>query len=335
MAAAAVVGAAASRRGVSLATAFPRLASTLSASTAEVSTGASRPPSRVRPTPALPRLASLTTLTPPKISTICPTPRSTVPSSGGSAITAFVSGVGPSPFLRSPSSVVPPRGVSTSTPSVPSRAFASGARGDDEEDEATSGGRRRRKKRWDPTATESGEDMDEQQQQQHLSEMKAMLDPRAHVAGDIVGMPLDVLVAALHQENGRDLCVINVPPELNYVDYFVVVTGSSTRHLRAMAEYTHSLYKYLKMTEYEHVRIEGHNTDDWMCIDFGNIVVHFMLEDVRERLELEKLWTLREDDDQLSSIPCETFPLEFVGDPTEFFKQEVLAKKTTPHAPLG
>ncbi|XP_078448650.1 mitochondrial assembly of ribosomal large subunit protein 1 [Lampetra planeri] len=318
------MAAAVSRRGVSLAAALPRLA----AST--VFTGVSRPPR------ALPRLASLATLTPPKISTIPTMHRSAVPSRC-SAVAVFVSGVSPNPFLRSPSSVVPPRGASTSTPSGPSRAFSSGARGDDEEDddEATSG-RRRRKKIWDPTATESGEDMDEQQQQQqHLSEMEAMLDPRAHVAGDIVGMSLDVLVAALHQENGRDLCVINVPPELNYVDYFVVVTGSSTRHLRAMAEYTHSLYKYLKMTKYEHVRIEGHDTDDWMCIDFGNIVVHFMLEDVRERLELEKLWTLREDDDQLSSIPCETFPLEFVGDPTEFFKQEVLTKKTTPHAPFG
>lgn len=46
----------------------------------------------------------------------------------------------------------------------------------------------------------------------------------------------------------------------------------------------------------------------------GNIVVHFMLPETREVYELEKLWTLRNYDEQLKSIPVETLPEDFIYD---------------------
>ena len=45
------------------------------------------------------------------------------------------------------------------------------------------------------------------------------------------------LVTVLREENGRDICVIAVPKEMNYVDHLVLVTGRSTRHITALAEY--------------------------------------------------------------------------------------------------
>ncbi|XP_056375771.1 mitochondrial assembly of ribosomal large subunit protein 1 isoform X2 [Hyla sarda] len=71
------------------------------------------------------------------------------------------------------------------------------------------------------------------------------------------------------------------------------------------------LYKFLKGESDPHVHLEGKDTDDWMCIDFGNIVVHFMLPETRETYELEKLWTLRSHDDQLSEMADEVLPLDF------------------------
>ncbi|OCT75744.1 mitochondrial assembly of ribosomal large subunit protein 1 [Xenopus laevis] len=122
---------------------------------------------------------------------------------------------------------------------------------------------------------------------------------------------IETLVGLLRQENAKDLCVIRVPPELKYTDHFVVVSGFSTRHIQAMAQYALKVYKYLKREDEPHVQIEGADTDDWMCIDFGNIVVHFMLPETREKYELEKLWTLRSYDDQLSQIAPEVLPSDF------------------------
>ncbi|XP_023131277.2 mitochondrial assembly of ribosomal large subunit protein 1 [Amphiprion ocellaris] len=125
---------------------------------------------------------------------------------------------------------------------------------------------------------------------------------------------LDVLVSLLRQENAVDLCVIKIPEHIKYAEYFIVVSGVSPRHLRAMALYAIKVYKYLKKDGDPNVKIEGKDAEDWMCIDFGNMVVHFMMPETREVYELEKLWTLRGYDEQLRSMPDETLPEDFMFD---------------------
>ncbi|XP_068180700.1 mitochondrial assembly of ribosomal large subunit protein 1 [Antennarius striatus] len=125
---------------------------------------------------------------------------------------------------------------------------------------------------------------------------------------------LDVLVSLLRQENAVDICVIRVPEQIKYAEYFIVVSGISVRHLRAMAFYTVKVYKFLKKKGEPNVKIEGKDAEDWICIDFGNMVVHFMLPETREVYELEKLWTLRSYDEQLKNIPAETLPKDFIYD---------------------
>ncbi|XP_064531086.1 mitochondrial assembly of ribosomal large subunit protein 1 isoform X2 [Pseudopipra pipra] len=123
---------------------------------------------------------------------------------------------------------------------------------------------------------------------------------------------IDFVVALLRQENAKDICVIQPPPEIKYCDYFIIVSGSSTRHLHAMAQYMLKMYKHLKEESDPHTQIEGKETDDWLCIDFGNIVVHFMLPEAREVYELEKLWTLGPYDDQLTQMTPQSLPEDFI-----------------------
>ncbi|XP_040900396.1 mitochondrial assembly of ribosomal large subunit protein 1 [Toxotes jaculatrix] len=125
---------------------------------------------------------------------------------------------------------------------------------------------------------------------------------------------LDVLVSLLRQENAVDICVIEVPDQIKYAEYFIVVSGVSPRHLRAMALYAIKVYKFLKKDGDPNVKIEGKDAEDWMCIDFGNMVVHFMMPETRDIYELEKLWTLRKYDEQLRSMPAEILPEDFVYD---------------------
>ncbi|XP_013890118.1 mitochondrial assembly of ribosomal large subunit protein 1 [Austrofundulus limnaeus] len=125
---------------------------------------------------------------------------------------------------------------------------------------------------------------------------------------------VSVLVSLLRQENAMDLCVIKLPEYFNYADYFVVATGFSPRHIRAMALYTVKVYKFLKKEKDPHVKIEGKDSENWICIDFGGIVVHYMVQETRELYELEKLWTLRAYDEQLQKIPSEKLPEDFILD---------------------
>ncbi|XP_072536049.1 mitochondrial assembly of ribosomal large subunit protein 1 [Salminus brasiliensis] len=125
---------------------------------------------------------------------------------------------------------------------------------------------------------------------------------------------LDVMVSLLRQENAEDICVIKVPEELRYTEFFIIVSGSSTRHLKAMALYAIKVYKFMKRDCDPQVHLEGKDAEDWMCIDFGSMVVHFMLPESRATYELEKLWTLRSYDEQLRSIPTQRIPADFIYD---------------------
>nr|XP_010306647.1 PREDICTED: mitochondrial assembly of ribosomal large subunit protein 1 [Balearica regulorum gibbericeps] len=103
---------------------------------------------------------------------------------------------------------------------------------------------------------------------------------------------IDFVVALLRQENAKDICVIQLPPEIKYCNYFIIVSGSSTRHLHAMAHYM------LKMEKGP--------------LQLGSIVMHFMLPETREVYELEKLWTLGSYDDQLAQITPQSLPEDFI-----------------------
>ncbi|XP_028326980.1 mitochondrial assembly of ribosomal large subunit protein 1 [Gouania willdenowi] len=130
---------------------------------------------------------------------------------------------------------------------------------------------------------------------------------------------IDVLVSLLRQENAVDLCVIKVPEHIKYAQYFIVASGVSPRHLRAMALYAIKVYKFLKTKADPNATIEGKDAEDWLCIDFGTMVMHLMLPQTRETYELDKLWTLSIYDEQLKKIPAETIPEDFVLD-LEFTK---------------
>ncbi|XP_008283934.1 mitochondrial assembly of ribosomal large subunit protein 1 [Stegastes partitus] len=123
---------------------------------------------------------------------------------------------------------------------------------------------------------------------------------------------LDVVVSLLRQENAVDICVIKIPEHIKYAEYLIVVSGMSPRHIRAMALYAVKVYKFLKKKGDPHVKTEGKDAEDWMCVDFGKVVVHFMLPETREVYELEKLWTLRGYDEQLKNMPDETLPEDFM-----------------------
>lgn len=46
---------------------------------------------------------------------------------------------------------------------------------------------------------------------------------------------VEEMVAVLEDENGVDIKVIDIPPEIRFVDHMVVVSAKSLRHMRAMA----------------------------------------------------------------------------------------------------
>ena len=72
-------------------------------------------------------------------------------------------------------------------------------------------------------------------------------------------------------------------------DFFVVATANSEPHLNALAGYierqVREVYQLRKLSAGDDSASGG-----WALIDFGDVIVHLMLPEIREKYQLETLW---------------------------------------------
>ncbi|XP_069698294.1 mitochondrial assembly of ribosomal large subunit protein 1 [Periplaneta americana] len=103
---------------------------------------------------------------------------------------------------------------------------------------------------------------------------------------------IEDLVDVLRNERLEDIFVVSLPEEFKYVDYIVVVTAKSVRHMSAVAEFVRKVYKK-KRHSYDLIpKIEGKNCKDWMALDLGNIALHIFSRKARPVYDLESLWAI-------------------------------------------
>ena len=86
---------------------------------------------------------------------------------------------------------------------------------------------------------------------------------------------------------GEQITVLNVSSKTDIADNLIIATGRSQRHLKAIAEH---ICEAMKKVSFFPLGVEGAGADDWVLIDFGDIVVHIMSPSARELYALERLW---------------------------------------------
>lgn len=100
------------------------------------------------------------------------------------------------------------------------------------------------------------------------------------------------IVKFLDDKKAVDIKVLKVGELTVVSDYFVVANGTSTTHIKALADEVD-----FQMGELgEQGRLEG-KASDWLLIDFGDVIVHVFLPDSREHYNLERLWADAEEID--------------------------------------
>lgn len=71
-------------------------------------------------------------------------------------------------------------------------------------------------------------------------------------------------------------------------DIFLVATGTSTRHVKTLAQEIE--YQLKEQMDYSPVRREGLDASRWVLLDYGDIVIHVFDEETRAYYNLERLW---------------------------------------------
>ena len=98
---------------------------------------------------------------------------------------------------------------------------------------------------------------------------------------------LKLSLSALNEVKGRDISCLEVSELTDFTDIMLIVTGNTTRQVRALAD---SLVVSAKKNDVEILGVEGYSEGDWTLVDLGDLVVHIMLPETRKFYDLEKLW---------------------------------------------
>lgn len=87
----------------------------------------------------------------------------------------------------------------------------------------------------------------------------------------------------------KDPVEIDVRGKSSVADYMVVVSGTSTRHVKSIAD---EVVRFAKNIDVMPLGVEGEREAEWVLVDLGDVIVHVMLPRVREFYALERLWTV-------------------------------------------
>lgn len=98
-----------------------------------------------------------------------------------------------------------------------------------------------------------------------------------------------VVLDALADMKALEIKVLDVRGLTDIADFMVIASGTSDRHVRAVAQ---RLVERTKEAGYRPHGVEGQQDGDWVLIDLSEMIVHVMLPRVREFYGLEKLWDM-------------------------------------------
>ncbi len=97
----------------------------------------------------------------------------------------------------------------------------------------------------------------------------------------------DLIAQSLDADKGEDINVINLQSQSAIADYMIVATGTSSRHVAALAA---KLKDRLEEKGVKGIKIEGLAQSDWVAMDTGDIIIHLFRSEVREFYNIEKMW---------------------------------------------
>lgn len=89
-------------------------------------------------------------------------------------------------------------------------------------------------------------------------------------------------------KKAENIAVLDVRELSSVTDYFVIATGTSEPHLRAIVDEITT-----RLREEHDLRpraVDGTLQTAWIVLDYFDVIIHVMRQEVRERYDLETLW---------------------------------------------
>ena len=89
------------------------------------------------------------------------------------------------------------------------------------------------------------------------------------------------------EKKAEDPVILDVRKQCSFTDFFVIVSGRSTRHVQSLAEAVESELRSKRLST---ARTEGLNEGTWVLLDYSDVVVHIFYAETRKFYDIEGLW---------------------------------------------
>jgi ribosome-associated protein len=99
---------------------------------------------------------------------------------------------------------------------------------------------------------------------------------------------LDTATNAALAQKGFDIRRLDLRGAGSFADYFLIVSGTSERHVKGLAD---KISAQMKAVGAELIGISGYEFGEWIVLDYADIVVHVFYEPTRQYFEFDKLWS--------------------------------------------
>ena len=111
------------------------------------------------------------------------------------------------------------------------------------------------------------------------------------MSSEIENMPslelAQLLSKAALDKKAENLVILDVKELSSFTDYFVIMSGRSTRHVQGLAEAVDAVVSKKRIKD---ANTEGLKEGLWVLLDYEDVVVHIFYRDVRDFYDLEGLW---------------------------------------------
>lgn len=97
----------------------------------------------------------------------------------------------------------------------------------------------------------------------------------------------DLVVDTLKDLKGRDIVTLSVADLTEITDYMILASGTSNRHVKSLVD---KLVVAAKDAGQPPRGVEGRETNEWVLVDLGDVLVHVMQAETRKFYDLERLW---------------------------------------------
>ena len=98
---------------------------------------------------------------------------------------------------------------------------------------------------------------------------------------------LDLLAQSIFDKKGFNILALDVRKISTMADYFVIAEGSVDRHVKAIAQ---EIVARAKESGVSPLHVEGLQDGDWVVVDFGDVVIHLFIPELREKYSIEEVW---------------------------------------------